>query len=251
LIRLDSSAVNALKDQVNQTIQVMGLSPEEAKVIVDFNATDVAPTVLVASAANSSSKVSNSTSSAAAQPNKLGICTTVKDESELIYVELNARQYYQEYRGFPNGIPKKDVSDLSVIASSVVLKNPEHGALVQEKDGSGNYSANYRYIPNKGFKGDDHFVITASFFGDDLVTIYYTFKVDVSLNPDADTSYDHCNGPHFWKISSTENPSPTTITYSNLINSALDAFKGFSDLPAGEVGNTTGSSANRSRSLTS
>ena len=87
--------------------------------------------------------------------------------------------------------------------------------------------------------------------GKQIKVVYFIQVLETSVlgntgRMDACSDY----GTNLWKISSLPTGTDsTTITYSNLINSAVDAFKGFSDLPAGEVGNTTGEGANASITL--
>ncbi len=176
----------------------------------------------------------------------IGVCYPVdfRESEEFDKAYVSIRQGFRTYFGLyePQVVrPPKDYKpDIKLVGM------PAHGKIMQDIVES--EAANY-YLPDVGYLGDDKAVFEVSYEGK-TVKVVYVFKVTKEPVGANNTSDIVCKGKDFWKISSLPTGTDsTTITYSNLINSAVDAFKGFSDLPAGEVGNTTGEGANASITL--
>jgi hypothetical protein len=215
----------------------MGLTNEETTMWIDQPLDhSTPPAIYLAVAPVAESTLTAKTAAVAAIPHKYGICRT-----GYTYVGISpateAGSYYSAYMG--GGDDFHDLKLTGVKTEVTVITQPKHGKI--ETFNEEYYQ--YNYIPRDGYTGKDQFEVKVK-RGEQEVIILYLVKIF----GEEESSIGYCS-PSRWKISSTQDSSPTTITYSNLINSAVDAFKGFSDLPAGEVGNTTGSSTNAAITL--
>jgi hypothetical protein len=187
---------------------------------------DTHHSVIVANVEQTSS--SSASSSLKASERAIGVCSAVPNgnghdpygsTSPWIYARIYLKQY--ENTKVAEDTPHK----------ITVLENPTHGVLDED-------NGDFQYQPKATYFGKDRVTFLVEMDGKQIKVVYFIHVLQTSLLGNT-TRMDACSdyGTNLWKISSLPTGTdPTTITYSNLINSALDAFKGFSDLPAGEVG---------------
>lgn len=188
---------------------------------------------MVAQVSSSSSSSSSSSASQEGKITTMGRCSAVEPNAKNNY--LSVEQSFKEYfYHFENG---KRVA-LPPNGSTTLLQAPTHGKISEVNDTDGTIVQ--LYTPNKDYRGDDKVIYRVTYQGK-TVDIVYFLKVSDHIAHTDEQDDIVCFEKYRWKISSLPTgTASTTITYSNLINSAVDAFKGFSDLPASEVGTTTG-----------
>jgi hypothetical protein len=153
-------------------------------------------------------------SSPAKIAHELGVCSVVSRSRTDVSPTFDANRYVGRYiRNAMNFIRNADGSPRLDI-SLRIIKQPEHGELVQRyPDATGYDQYYYEYIPNEveDYVGNDYFVMDVS-AGGITVEIYYTMSVDVGqpsnlfdennkLIPDP-TRCPKPNG-EMWKISTT------------------------------------------------
>lgn len=174
----------------------------------------------------------SSTSSVAPQ-RAIGICDPVLRrlaDSDQGTGPLSPQGWYEQYfYSFDKGeLPHRDF-----IPTIEIITAPKHGVIKER--GVTNPEEHEKiteYVPAVGFKGEDKVVFNVTYQGKS-VSVLYLFRVgDVQPGSSQDSELACPDHLAPWKISSSENQTPTTT----LFNSALGAFKGFTDLPAGEVG---------------
>ncbi|UUZ69422.1 matrixin family metalloprotease [Polaromonas sp. P2-4] len=207
----------------------------------------------------------------AVAPHKLGVCMVINYPADIhptgdaeMYLAHYAEQKFKfdfspagdvqidstvrnfNFAQYPDGSPRADTS-VSVIAP------PRHGTLLQENPDATDYTKYfYKYIPDEGYADYDRFALEVK-GGGFTVEIYYLMSVSLPGEPtyvldengQKTDDLSRCPLAH-WKIS-TSSPQPLDLAtiqrnaaLSALLADASRALTGFADLPAGAVGQTTG-----------
>jgi hypothetical protein len=172
----------------------------------------------------------------------VGVCEAIVGteggyKEENIYPESAANTYLYRYEHRDNYFFYDSVTR--------IVQQPKHGKLVlQQGKGDTRWADTYKYFPDKGFDGHDTFVIEIE---KDGIKVQVRYRVEVASGGDSKSLCP--GGQEFWKISTSSPQAPIDlasslrdITLTALIADASHVLAGFTNLPGGAVGETTGTS---------